>query len=85
MPFPLPPLRLMQAAIEHLQHELAGVRTGRANPGLLENLMVDAHGEKIPLKACGSVTVRGPQLLAVVLFDQSVSPGWLRRWRLTHC
>jgi hypothetical protein len=67
----------MQQAVEHLQQELAGVRTGRAHPGLLENLLVDADGDHIPIKACGSVTVRNPQLLAVVLFDTSVSFGML--------
>jgi ribosome recycling factor len=51
------------------------VRTGRAHPGLLENLLVDADGDHVPIKACGSVTVRNPQLLAVVLFDTSVSAG----------
>eukprot|EP00877_Chromochloris_zofingiensis_P003036 jgi/Chrzof1/12733/Cz07g05180.t1 len=60
---------LMQQAVDHLQHELAGVRTGRANPGLLENIIVEAHGDKLPLKACGTVTVRNPQLLAVSVFD----------------
>lgn len=63
----------MQQAVEHFQQELAGVRTGRAHPGLLENLLVDADGDHVPIKACGSVTVRNPQLLAVVLFDTSVS------------
>lgn len=71
--FPLPKYRLMQQAVEHFQQELAGVRTGRAHPGLLENLLVDASGDHIPIKACGTVTVRNPQLLAVVLFDASVS------------
>lgn len=63
----------MQQAVDHFQEELSGVRTGRAHPGLLENLLVDADGDHIPIKACGSVTVRNPQLLAVVLFDTSVS------------
>ena len=62
----------MAAALEHLAHELSGVRTGRANPGLLENIPVDAHGERVPLKAVGAVTVRNPQLLVVTLFDAGV-------------
>eukprot|EP00879_Flechtneria_rotunda_P009228 GHRR01009661.1.p1 GENE.GHRR01009661.1~~GHRR01009661.1.p1 ORF type:complete len:268 (+),score=94.17 GHRR01009661.1:84-887(+) len=70
---PEPVDRLMQQAVEHYAHELTGVRTGRANPGLIENLLVDAHGDKLPLKACGTVTVRNPQLLVVVLFDQSLA------------
>lgn len=67
--------RLMQQAVQHFQQELAGVRTGRASPGLIENLPVDAEGDHVPVKACGTVTVRSPQLLAVVLFDPSVSCG----------
>lgn len=66
--------------MEHLGRELSGVRTGRANPGLLENIPVEAYGEKLPLKACGAVTVRNPQLLAVAVFDSGVSrgAGWER-------
>jgi ribosome recycling factor len=59
----------MAAAIDHLQHELAGVRTGRANPGLLESLPVDHLGERRPLKALAAVTVRNAQVLAVSVFD----------------
>lgn len=63
----------MQATVEHLSKELSGVRTGRANPGLIENIQVDAYGEKLPLKACGAVTVRNPQLLAVAVFDSGLA------------
>lgn len=63
----------MQHAVEFLEKELAGVRTGRAHPGLLENLLVNASGDHIPIKACGTVTVRNPQLLAISLYDPSVS------------
>jgi hypothetical protein len=63
----------MAASVDHLQHQLAGVRTGRANPGLLESIPVEAYGEKLPLKACGTVTVRSPQMLAVSVFDSEVS------------
>lgn len=72
-----PPLlhthRLMTQAVEHLRHELAGVRTGRANPGLLENITVNIAGSSLPLKACGAVTVRNPQLLAVSVYSPEVS------------
>jgi len=59
----------MNAAIEHLQHELANVRTGRATPGMLDHLKIEAYGERVPMKAVGSVSVRDSQLLAVTLFD----------------
>ena len=62
----------MRRAVEHLAHELSGMRTGRANPGLLENIPVEAYGAHQPLKACGAVTVRSPQLLVVSVFDAQV-------------
>ena len=43
------------------------------SPGMLDHLKVDVYGEKLPLKACGTVLVRDPQLLAISVFDPSVS------------
>jgi ribosome recycling factor len=59
----------MLKAIDHLQHELANIRTGRATPGMLDHLKIDAYGEKLPMKAVGSVSVRDSHLLVVTLFD----------------
>ncbi|WIA13115.1 hypothetical protein OEZ85_006713 [Tetradesmus obliquus] len=78
---PVPYQRLMEQALEHLQHELAGVRTGRAQPGLIENILVDAHGEHMPVKACGTVTVRNPQLLAVSLYDAELGAAVVKAIR----
>jgi len=64
---------MMDHAIEHLQHELANIRTGRATPGMLDHLKVEAYGERVPLKAVGTVSVRDPQLLSVTLFDPSLA------------
>ena len=58
-------------AVEHLQLELASLRTGRATPGMLDHLKVDIYGERLPLKACAAVTVRDAQLLAVSVFDSN--------------
>eukprot|EP00882_Tetradesmus_deserticola_P011483 GHRQ01012149.1.p1 GENE.GHRQ01012149.1~~GHRQ01012149.1.p1 ORF type:complete len:239 (+),score=77.64 GHRQ01012149.1:173-889(+) len=78
---PIPYRRLMEQAVEHLTLELSGVRTGRANPGLIENILVDAHGEHMPVKACGTVTVRNPQLLAVTLYDAELAGAVARAIR----
>ena len=59
----------MNATIDHLQHELANIRTGRATPGMLDHLKIEAYGEHMPMKAVGTVSVRDAQLLAVTLFD----------------
>jgi ribosome recycling factor len=64
---------MMDSAISHLQHELANIRTGRATPGMLDHLKVEAYGDRVPLKAVGSVSVRNPQLLAISLFDPGLA------------
>lgn len=40
---------------------------------MLDHLKVDAYGEKVPLKAVGTVSVRSPQLLVVTLFDPTIA------------
>lgn len=67
--------KLMFRAVDHLQHELANIRTGRATPGMLDHLRLDLYGEKMPLKACGTVSVRDAQLLVVTVFDPSAVPS----------
>ncbi|GIL49766.1 hypothetical protein Vafri_6060 [Volvox africanus] len=61
----------MRSALDHLQRELAGIRTGRASPGLLEAVVVPecSHGKHVPLRALGTVVVRNPHLLVVEVYD----------------
>ncbi|CAK0736031.1 hypothetical protein CVIRNUC_000680 [Coccomyxa viridis] len=59
----------MNNAVNHLQEVLAAVRVGRASPGMLDALKVDIYGDRVALKAVGSVSVRDSQMLAVSPFD----------------
>lgn len=59
----------MEKAIEHLKTELSGVRPGRASPGMLDHLTVVAYGDKMPIRAVGTVSVKDPQMLGVSVFD----------------
>ncbi|KAK2075607.1 hypothetical protein QBZ16_001715 [Prototheca wickerhamii] len=59
----------MEDVIKHLQKELASLRTGR----LLDHLRVELYGDHMPMKACGTATVRDPQLLVFNAFDPSTS------------
>jgi ribosome recycling factor len=59
----------LAAATEHFRQELGKIRTGRAHPGMLDNVMVEAYGQNMPLKAVGSITVPEPQLLQITPFD----------------
>ena len=54
----------MEKSIEAFRHELATVRTGRANPTMLDRVMVNYYGEKTPLnQTAGISVVEGRQLL----------------------
>ena len=47
----------MEKAVEHLQHELRGLRTGRASPALVEDIRVDYYGSQTPIKSIASIAV----------------------------
>ena len=47
----------MEKAVEHLRHELRGVRTGRASPALVENVKVDYYGSPTDLRSIASISV----------------------------
>ncbi len=59
----------MMAAIEHLKNELKSIRTGRANPGMLDSVMVEVYGSMMRLKDIASVTAPEPRQLLVTPFD----------------
>ena len=62
----------MASALESLERDLGKLRVGRASPGMLESLTVDAYGEPTPLQHLGSVAARDAQTLAVLLYDPSL-------------
>lgn len=61
----------MEAAVDHVGSEFATVRTGRANPQLLQRIYVDYYGSPTPLQQLASISVPEPRLLVVNPFDQS--------------
>ncbi|MEP7118606.1 MAG: ribosome recycling factor [Acidobacteriota bacterium] len=61
----------MDGQIEHVRRDMAGVRTGRANTGLLENIMVEAWGAKVPLNQVASLSIPEPSLILAQPFDPS--------------
>lgn len=56
---------------EHVVHEFGGVRTGKASPSLLENIMIEAYGSHMRLKELATISVPEPRMLMVQPFDQS--------------
>jgi ribosome recycling factor len=65
--------RRMDAAIEHVRRELAGVRTGRASTGLLDPVHVDAYGTTMPLNQVASLSIPEPTVIVAQPFDPSLT------------
>lgn len=63
--------RRMKGAVEVLKHEFAGLRTGRASAALLEPVVVEAYGQKMPLNQVGTISVPEPRMLSVQVWDKS--------------
>jgi ribosome recycling factor len=61
----------MDLAIEHVASEFSTVRTGRANPQLLQRITVEYYGSPTPLQQLASISVPEPRLLVVHPFDKS--------------
>ncbi|MDD5039848.1 MAG: ribosome recycling factor [Patescibacteria group bacterium] len=58
-------------AIAHLKSELESIRTGRANPALVENLLVDYYGSKTPLQQLASISTPDSQLILIQPWDKA--------------
>ena len=59
----------MANALEHLHDELKKVRTGRAHPGMLDGVRVEAYGAEMPLNQVANITAPESQLLQITPFD----------------
>lgn len=60
----------MQKIIEDLKEELNNIRTDRATPALVENILVDYYGSKVTLKETASITAPEPRLLVIQPWDK---------------
>ena len=64
----------MEKAIRKLKGDLAGIRTGRANPGLVDSLRVNVYGSEVPIKQIASVGAPEPNQIVIRPYD----PGTLK-------
>jgi len=62
----------MKHSIEHLQQELGGIRTGKANPALLDSIKVNYFGQQVPLKQVASIAAPDARLITVQPWDRSI-------------
>jgi ribosome recycling factor len=61
----------MLRCIQHLEKEFISIRTGRANPALLDSVRVEAYGSQMPLNQVATVSCPEPRLLVVQPWDKS--------------
>lgn len=61
----------MEMAVEHVASEFGTIRTGRANPQLLQRLSVEYYGAPTPLQQLASISVPEPRMMVVQPFDRS--------------
>ena len=61
--------------INFLERELAKVRTGRASPALVEDVVVDCFGQKFPLKQLAAISIPEPRQILIQPWDKSYIEG----------
>jgi len=64
--------RRMDGALEVLQRDFGGLRTGRASTNLLDSITIDAYGQQMPMNQVGTVGVPEPRMLTVQVWDKGL-------------
>lgn len=64
----------MQKAVEALHHEMAKIRTGRANASLLDHVMVDYYGSETPLTQVANISAGDARTLLVTPWEKNMIP-----------
>ena len=62
----------MHSAIVHYEKELNTLRTSRANPSMLDNILADAYGTKTPLNQLGNISVQDANTITIQIWDVSL-------------
>ena len=64
--------RRMEGALSSMKGDLAGLRTGRASANILDPIMVEAYGQKMPMNQVGTVSVPEPRTIAIQVWDKGM-------------
>ena len=62
----------MNSAVSHFEKELNTLRTSRANPSMLDNILVDAYGSRTPLNQLGNISVQDASTITIQVWDSSL-------------
>ncbi len=65
----------LEKTISFLEKELSKIRTGRANPSLVEDVVCDCFGQKFPLKQLAAISVPEPKQILIQPWDKSYVEG----------
>ena len=60
----------MKKTIESFKKDLGTLRTGRANPSMLDLIRVDVYGQKMPINQLATVTVPEPRTISIQVWDK---------------
>ena len=63
----------MDSALLHYEKELSTLRTSRANPAILDNIMVNAYGSKTPINQLGNISIKDSNNISIQVWDSSIT------------
>ena len=61
----------MDSSSQSAKSEISGIRAGRASPGMLDSIKVEAYGQKMPINQIGNITTPDPRTINVEVWDAS--------------
>ena len=64
--------RRMDGAVGSLKGDLAGLRTGRASPSLLDPITVEAYGSQLPVNQVANISIPEPRMVSVTVWDKQM-------------
>lgn len=72
------PNEKIEQALHHFKVEIAGIRAGRANPSLVENIPIEVYGGKMKLMEVGNISAPQPTLLTIQIWDATILQSVLK-------
>lgn len=62
----------MKKALDHTLHEFSAIHTGKASPTMVENVMIEAYGSRVPLKQNAAISTPDARLIQIQPWDASL-------------
>jgi len=65
-------IKRMDGAISSFNGDLTGLRTGRASTNMVDGIMIDAYGQKMPIDQVGSISVPEARMISIQVWDKGL-------------